>query len=136
MPDHPAAVTDTHPLLFHASGRWGRKGGSARAHLSSSESRDALTYVPTAVIWECCLLGRARRIHLGRPVRAFFDDLFSNPAFQPLDLTPEQVYLAAEALPNADPFDGLICAAAMMLGLPLLTRDQDITRSGLVKVVW
>jgi PIN domain nuclease of toxin-antitoxin system len=82
------------------------------------------------------LLARAARINLRRTVRAFFDDLFSNPAYQPLDLTPEQVFLAEEMRFNRDPFDALICAAAQTLNLPVITRDRDIKESGAVKVLW
>jgi len=52
----------------------------------SDNAFDLTLYVPAAVIWECSLLARAVRINFRRSVRAFFDDLFSNPAYQPLDL--------------------------------------------------
>jgi len=100
------------------------------------ERREAILYVPTVVMWECSLLARVSRINLRRTVRAFFDDLFSNPAYQPLDVTPEQVFLADELRFTRDPFDALICAAAQTLGLPLVTRDADIRSSGSVKVIW
>ena len=87
-------------------------------------------------MWECSLLVRIGRVDFGRSVRAFFDDLFSNPAYQPLALTPEQVMLADERQPNADPFDALICAVARSLELPLITRDAAIKASRVVKVVW
>ena len=35
-----------------------------------------------------------------------------------------------------DPFDALVCAAAAVLHLPLLTRDTQIRGSGLVKTIW
>jgi PIN domain nuclease of toxin-antitoxin system len=89
-----------------------------------------------AVVWETSLLARSRRINLRRSVREFFDELFSNPAYQPLDLTRKQVFLADENRMNDDPFDALICAAALDLALPLITRDSDITDSGLLKVIW
>jgi PIN domain nuclease of toxin-antitoxin system len=133
VPD--AAVTDTHALLFHAAGG-GRLGPRARAHFQACERRDATAYVPAAVMWEISLLARAVRISLHRPVRAFFDDLFSNPAFQPLDLTREQVLLADELRFTRDPFDALIVATARDLSLPLLTRDTAIQASGIVKVLW
>ena len=82
--------------------------------------------MPAAVIWECSLLARAGRVNLRRTVRQFFDDLFSNPVYQPLDLSPEQVFLADEMRFNRDPFDALICAAARAMDLPLITRDADI----------
>ena len=135
MAETPAAVTDTHPLLFHAAGG-GRLGRKAAAHFAACERRDALLYVPAAVIWECALLARAGRINLRRSVRGFFDDLFSNPAYQPYDLTAAQVFAAEEGRVNRDPFDALICAAARDLELPLITRDADIRSSGLLRVVW
>jgi PIN domain nuclease of toxin-antitoxin system len=130
-----AAVTDTHALVFHAAGG-GRLGPHAGAFYERCERREALLYVPAGVIWECSLLARAGRINLRRTVRLFFDDLFSNPVYQPLDLTPEQVFLADEMRFNRDPFDALICAAARAMDLPLITRDADIRGWGAVKVLW
>ncbi len=135
MADLPAAVTDTHALIFHAAGGH-RLGRRAARHFAACEQQQALLYVPAIVMWECSLLVRIGRVILGQSVRAFFDDLFSNPAYQPLDLTPEQVLLADEWQPNCDPFDALICAAARSLDLPLVTRDTEIRKSRLVRVVW
>ena len=71
-----------------------------------------------------------------RSVRAFFDDLFSNPAYQPHDLTAAQVFEADELRFTRDPFDGLIVAAARDLSLPLITRDAAIRESGSVRIIW
>ena len=135
MADTAAAVTDTHPLLFHAAGG-GRLGRKAAAHFDACERRAALLYVPAAVIWESALLARAGRVNLRRSVRGFFEDLFSNPAYQPYDLSVEQVLGAEEMRVNRDPFDALICAAARELELPLVTRDGEIRSSGLLRVIW
>jgi PIN domain nuclease of toxin-antitoxin system len=130
-----SAVTDTHPLLFHAAGG-GRLGPKAAQFFAACERREAILYVPAAVIWECTLLARAGRVNLRRSVRGFFDDLFSNPAYQPYDLSAEQVFLAEEIRVNRDPFDALVCAAARDLALPILTRDGEIRASGTVRVIW
>jgi len=130
-----AAVTDTHALMFHAAGT-GKLGPRAAAFFDRCERRAAILYVPTIVIWECSLLARVSRINLRRTVRAFFDDLFSNPAYQPIDVTPQQIYLADELRFNRDPFDAIICATARSVDLPLITRDADIRGSGVVKVIW
>ena len=135
MADPQRAVTDTHPLIFHAAGG-GRLGPRAAAFFERCERREAILYVPAAVIWECSLLARVASINLRRSVRTFFDDLFSNPAYQPLDVTPEQDFIADELRFTRDPFDALICAAARSLDLPLLTRDADIQESRLVRVIW
>jgi PIN domain nuclease of toxin-antitoxin system len=130
-----AAVTDTHPLLFHAAGG-ARLGKRAVRLFEAAEERSAIVYVPVAVMWECSLLARVGRVELGRSIEEFFTDLFSNPAYQAFDLTPAQIYIADTVRPNDDPFDALVCAAARSLELPLVTRDGDIQESGLVKVVW
>ena len=135
MAEPQAAVTDTHALVFHAAGG-GRLGPRAAAFFARCEQQQAILYVPVAVVWECSLLARVARINLRRTVRAFFEDLFSNPAFQPIDVTPEQVFLADELRFNRDPFDALICAAARTVDLPLITRDTEIRASGAVMVIW
>jgi PIN domain nuclease of toxin-antitoxin system len=133
--DPQAAVTDTHAIVFHAAGG-GRLGPKAAAFFDRCERREAIVYVPGAVIWECSLLARVARINLRRTVRTFFEDLFSNPSYQPLDLSSDQIFLADELRFNRDPFDALICAAARSVELPLITRDADIRGSGAVKVIW
>jgi PIN domain nuclease of toxin-antitoxin system len=133
--DVPGAVADTHALLFHASASRAL-GRAAAAHFDACERQQALLYVPMAVIWEVSLLARASRINLRRPVQAFFDDLFSNPSYHPLDVTPEQIFRADELRFTRDPFDALICAAAQTIDLPLITRDAQIRGSGTVKVIW
>ncbi len=36
----------------------------------------------------------------------------------------------------ADPFDRLIVAAAIQLGIPLISKDSEIARSELVRMYW
>ena len=80
---------ELHPLIFHALGNKAL-GPKAAALFDRCERQEAVVYVPAAVIWEVSLLARVSRINLRRTARAFFDDLFSNPAYHPLDLTPER----------------------------------------------
>ena len=135
MTDITSAVTDTHPLLFHAAG--GRRlGPRARALFAAAEARDAIIYVPIVVIWEVTLLARAVRVNLHRPVREFFGDLFSNPSYQVHPLDPAQVFEAGDLRALRDPFDALVCAAARDLELPLITRDSAITASRQVRTIW
>jgi PIN domain nuclease of toxin-antitoxin system len=133
--DLPAAVTDTQALLYHTLG--GRHLGTrAASFFRRCEDRQAVLYVPAAVIWECSLLARTARINLRRSAQAFFADLFSNASYQPRELTPDQVFIADELRFTRDPFDALICAAARSMELPLITNDALIRGSGAVKIVW
>lgn len=130
-----AAVTDTCALLFHAAGS--RKLGSrARALFAAAEQRHALIYVPAAVVWEVTMLTRSGRVNMRRPVRDFFGDLFSNPSFQAHTLEVSQVFDAGELTSLRDPFDALICSAALDLSLPLITRDAAIVATRRVTTVW
>jgi PIN domain nuclease of toxin-antitoxin system len=133
--DVDAAVCDTHALLYHAAGN-PRLGRQAAALFDRVEARRAIVYVPAAVMWEVALLARGGRASLRRAPRDFFADLFSNPAYQPYDLTPSQIFDADDLRFNRDPFDALICAAARDLTLPLITRDADIAGSGACRVIW
>lgn len=100
------------------------------------ERQQAIVYVPAIVMWEVSLLARVSRVNLRRTVRGFFDDLFSNPSYQPLDMASEQIFIGDELRFSRDPFDLLICAAALTLDVPLITRDADIRRAGVVRVIW
>ena len=135
MADYPAAVADTHALLFHA-GASPKLGKRAAAHFTLCERQQALLYVPTGVVWEISVLTRAGRFNLRRSLGQFLTDLFSNPAYQEYPLTLDQVIDADGLRFNRDPFDALIVAAARSLDLPLLTRDKDIGRSGAADVIW
>ncbi len=133
--DETSAVADTHALLFHAA-RSRRLGSRARRCFEQAEERRGLIYIPAAVVWEVALLARGGRVDLHRPVREFFGDLFSNPSFQPHALDLAQVLEADDLGLFHDPFDALICAAALDLGLPLISRDVAIAESRRVKTIW
>src|SRR5690606_38212580 len=111
-------------------------GTKAKAQFAAAEAGRTIVYVPAAVMWEVALLARIVRINLRRPVREFFSDLFSNPAYQPHDLTAAQVFDAADLRFTRDPFDGLVVAAARDLDLALISRDSAVRASGSVRVIW
>lgn len=111
-------------------------GKRAAAHFAACERREAILYVPAVVLWELSLLVRVGRLPMVGTFAAFCDALFSNPAYQPLELTVEQVRTAHERAPNNDPFDALICSAAASIELPLITRDVAIVDSKLVRILW
>jgi PIN domain nuclease of toxin-antitoxin system len=129
------AVADTHALLLHTS-RATSLGKRAAVHLAACEGQQAVVYVPAAVVWEVAVLSRTRRGLLKTSVRDYFEHVFSNPCFQYLDLTADQIFDAHDLGFTRDPFDGLIVAAARALDLPLITRDDAIRASGAVRVLW
>jgi predicted nucleic acid-binding protein len=130
-----AAVTDTHPLLFHAAGT-GRLGTRAAALFERCERGDAIVYVPgRSAVGNQSPGARGPRAS-ARSRQGVVRRPFSNPAYQPLDLTSEHVYAADDLGFTRDPFDALIVASAQVLGLKLITRDGPIRDSGAVAVLW
>jgi len=47
-----------------------------------------------------------------------------------------QMVTEAYYYPFPDPFDSVIMATAKVMDLPLITRDEEISRSRLVEVYW
>jgi PIN domain nuclease of toxin-antitoxin system len=131
-----AYVTDTHPLVFHAQGG-SQLSPKAKKIFTAAEREEAIIYVPVIVLWELSLLLRVNKVRLAlRSVSAFSEALFSNPAYQVIDLSLSQVEAGEHKRPNEDPFDALICAAACSLGLPLITRDALISEADWIESVW
>jgi PIN domain nuclease of toxin-antitoxin system len=44
--------------------------------------------------------------------------------------------MADELRFNRDPFDALVVAAALTMGIPLVTRDREIAQAGRVRTIW
>lgn len=131
-----ACVTDTNALFYFLS-RDARLSRRAALQFDACLGRKAIIYVPVAALWEIGHLVQKRRFRT-RPggLRGVASDLFSNPGFQSFELDAEQVCLADETGPNEDTFDRLICAAARVLDLPLLTSDLEIQAWSGVRTIW
>lgn len=130
-----ALITDTHPLIWWAGSRQKLSARARRAFEACTEGR-LLIYVPTVVILELALLEEHRKIRLRTPFPAWVDSLFESPGFAPVAMEPVHVKEAWAMRRFADPFDRLIVAAAVQLGIPLISKDSEIARSGLVKMYW
>ena len=68
----------------------------------------AIIYVPAVVVVEFGLVFGGRRTLSAMSLRDFFEGLFANPAYQPFDLTPEQVFFAVRRARAGRPTDAAI----------------------------
>jgi len=129
-------VTDTHPLIWYATGRRAKLSTRAARIFDHATRGRALIYVPALVIWEIALLARRGRIIAGEPIGKWASRLVAQAGFDlvPLDL---EIINEATTLPLVkDPFDAAIVATARLKDVPLLTRDHEIIVSRLVDVIW
>ncbi len=129
-------VTDTHPFVYHVTGRRNRLGRRALSIFDLvKRGREALI-VPFTVLEEVMLLSEIGRIRLPLPFRDFVISIRQAENF---DLGVNDTALLLEAATFTtirDPHDRMIIAQARVAGLPLITGDGKIQESGLVRTVW
>jgi PIN domain nuclease of toxin-antitoxin system len=129
-------VTDTHPFVHHVTGKRNRLGRRALSIFDSvKRGRDNLI-VPFTVLEEVLLLSEVGKIRLPLPFRDFLISLGQADNFE-LGVNDTAVLLEAATFTTIrDPYDRLIIAQARVAGLPLITGDEKIQDSGLVRTVW
>ena len=126
------ALLDTHAVLWAAAGD-ARLGSSAAALLRTLQIGEAV--IADVTLLEIAMLAKKERIRLSVSAGEYLRSIQRN--FPPLPIASEIAALAMELeLPHGDSFDRLIVASALHHELPLLTRDETISASGLVRVIW
>jgi PIN domain nuclease of toxin-antitoxin system len=129
-------VTDTHPFVYHVTGRKQRLGRRARSIFDRSDRGTETIVVPFTVLEELLLLSEIGRIHIPLPFREF---VLSLDKAVNIDLAANDTAVLLEAATFTtirDPYDRMIIAQARVAGLPLITGDGKIQESGLVQTVW
>lgn len=129
-------VTDTHPLIWYAAAAKRKLSRRAAGAFAACEAGAAVIHVPVAVVIETEFLNKARRIEVQGTLRRWWLALeAAHFAFAPI--LADDVFTANE-LPweHRDIYDRLIVAAARRLGVSVITCDEEIARSGLVRVTW
>jgi PIN domain nuclease of toxin-antitoxin system len=131
-----AYVTDTHPLIWYASGLHARLPRRVIRIFEDASRGRVLVYVPALALLEISILMRSGRIRLREPFELWVGALFALAGFDlaPLDLS---VIVESNALGfTRDPFDTSIVATARVKDIPLITKDAEIADSHLVEIAW
>ena len=119
-------------IIRHFS-RTGRIGATAKSLLQSADRGENKIAVSIMSVTEILYLSEKGTI----PVNlAQFTDRISvstNYRFIDIDLA---VITEAQYVRGLELHDRLIVSTARVLGLPLITCDEKITKSGLVEVIW
>jgi PIN domain nuclease of toxin-antitoxin system len=129
-------ATDTHALVHHVVGQGRKLGRRARAVFDRVERGVDTLLIPFTVLEEVMLLSEAGKIHLPMPFRDLLISFMRADNFD-LGIHDAQLLLEAAALTGIrDPYDRLIVAQARVAGLPLITGDEKIHDSRLVRAIW
>jgi PIN domain nuclease of toxin-antitoxin system len=127
-------LLDTHVLFW----------AGAQSHLLSKDAASAIRrarrsdgVAASAIsVWELALLFSRGKIQSSGTIEASVRELLEGIAVVPI--TPEIAALATQFPDDYphDPVDRLIGATARAEGLTLVTRDERIRRSPLIRTVW
>jgi PIN domain nuclease of toxin-antitoxin system len=99
------------------------------------ENADQLA-IAAITLWEIAMLVEKKRITLTRDVLGWLQDAIDDTGAEVLPLTPQIAVSATAFLELRDPSDRLITATALTHGVPLVTKDERIQRSGVIATIW
>lgn len=127
-------LLDTHALVW-AVVESRQLSRPALAAIQKARREDGLA-IAAVTLWELAVLVARGRIQAYGTVEASLRLLVEGVTIRPL--TAEIAALAAQFPDDypRDPADRLIGATARAEGLALVTRDEDIRRSPLLKTIW
>jgi PIN domain nuclease of toxin-antitoxin system len=94
--------------------------------------------VPAICVWEVAMKARAGKLKFDRPLAAWIDQaLAEDSRIALLPLSPRIAVTAVELeWDHQDPADRLIVATAQVHDCPLVTVDERISTSRLLRCVW
>ena len=126
-------VADTHSLIWHFA-RPHQLGPHARAAFAEVDSGAARLYIPVIVLAELIFVVEAGRVSID--IETTLTQLAAIPNVEIVPLSSARVLELTGLSAIPEMHDRMIVAEALALGASLVTRDQIITASGLVPVVW
>jgi len=126
-------ILDTHAWIWWVSAP-ARLGRVAQRSIDKANRIG----IPAICCFEVATLAAKGRIGLDRPPLHWMQDALTLPRVELLTITPAVAVMAAElpALFPGDPADRLIAATAILESAPLVTKDEPIQQSGVVRTVW
>lgn len=126
-------LADTHAIYWYLINS-PLLGANASQTFDEADNGNAVIYIPAIALAELYYLNQKQ----GQPIdfAATFARLSQSSQFVLLPFEPEDTldFDLDKTVPEMH--DRMIAGAARRLNIPCLTRDNSITNSGVVKVVW
>jgi PIN domain nuclease of toxin-antitoxin system len=129
-------VTDTHPLVFFASGNAARMSRKCAQIFRRAEQQRDRVHIPIVCFFELAILLERRRVKSSLSFDDWHDRVAQFPGLPIEPLVWEDIREARGLVGLVDPFDRLIAGTAVRLDAPLITGDERIRASNLVRTIW
>jgi PIN domain nuclease of toxin-antitoxin system len=129
-------LLDTHVLLWVVSSP-GKLSRAATREIRKAQQEGGCA-IASISLWELALLFAKGRLRASGTVEASIREIVDRAAVSILEITPDIAGLAMafpEPYPK-DPGDRLIGATARALGITLITQDERILASPLIRSIW
>ncbi len=127
-------VTDTHALIWYMTGDE-HLSKAARQVFQKVDKGEDYIFIPCIVFFEVLYLAEKRRITIDFDSFAEMISSSWNYRVEPLcvPIVSKSILIPREKV--SDPWDRLIAATSLHLGVPLITRDRYLRKMGL-EVIW
>jgi PIN domain nuclease of toxin-antitoxin system len=129
-------LLDTHVLVWMVSDS-SRLSPAAALEMRKAERNGELA-IASISVWELALLYERGRLRASGTIESSIRAILEKSRVQILELTPEIAALTTtfpESYPK-DPGDRLIGATARAHGITLVTQDERVRSSPLVRTIW
>lgn len=128
-------LVDTHVLVFDALTP---NRLSARARRTVNRAREAGEMCCSDIsLWEIAMLIARKRIEIASEANEFIHDVIQASRVEVIPISPEIAVMSQDAsFIHGDPADRLIASTALVLGLELVTADDNLRRLASLRTVW
>lgn len=129
-------LLDTHVLVWMVSDSSRLSRNAARALRKAEKNGDLA--IASITLWELALLYHQGRLRTSGSIESAIREMLEKSRVSVIEVTPEIAALTTtfpEQYPK-DPGDRLIGATARAYGMTLVTQDERIRSSPLIRSVW
>ena len=126
-------VIDTHTLVWYLSD-WQKLGREAQEIFEKIEKGNAIALIPAIVLAEIVFLAQKKRIR--STLENTLSRIESSDNFKIIFMDLAIIKKLVELQKIPEMHDRIIVATSLVSNAVLVTKDEQITKSGIVKTLW